>query len=230
MATVRLTGIKVVVFDLDDTLYPERQFVLSGFNAVGSWLRERMTCPCEPARRMVELFDSGHQHRVFNQLLAEWGCPQADDWLPQMIECYRTHKPDIALHPDASRAIERWQRSFQLALISDGPLETQRNKIEALCLGSQLKPIILTDRWGEAFRKPHVRAFEYLQQATGCQGPHCVYIADNRLKDFVAPNLLGWRSICVERQDGIYAAAQAPCGGAPESHVSTIDEITLGIG
>jgi putative hydrolase of the HAD superfamily len=27
----------ILVFDLDDTLYPERQFALSGFAAAGRW-------------------------------------------------------------------------------------------------------------------------------------------------------------------------------------------------
>jgi putative hydrolase of the HAD superfamily len=227
MAIVRLTGIKVVVFDLDDTLYPERQFVLSGFRAVGSWLRQRLTCPCDPVRRMVELFDSGDRSRVFDGLLAEWSCPHTKQWLPQMIECYRTHKPEIALHPDASRSIERLQKSFQLSLISDGPLQTQRNKIEALDLGTRIEPVILTDEWGEAFRKPHLRAFEYLERSTAFRGRQCVYIGDNRLKDFVAPNLLGWRSVCVERKDGIYVDARAPTGGTPETNVSTFDELFL---
>lgn len=30
--------IKVVVFDLDDTLFPEHEFVLSGFRVVSNWV------------------------------------------------------------------------------------------------------------------------------------------------------------------------------------------------
>jgi putative hydrolase of the HAD superfamily len=137
------------------------------------------------------------------------------------------HKPEIVLHPDASRAIDRWLGTFQLSLISDGPPVTQRNKVEVLGLSSRLRPVILTDQWGEEFRKPHLRPFEHLQDTTTCQGSQCVYIADNRLKDFVAPNLLGWRSICVERMDGIYVGMPTPSGGEPEIQASSLDEITL---
>ena len=31
---------KAVIFDLDDTLFPERTYVLSGFRAVGDWISE----------------------------------------------------------------------------------------------------------------------------------------------------------------------------------------------
>ena len=34
-----------VVFELDDTLYPERQFVLSGFRAVDDWLKAKYRVP-----------------------------------------------------------------------------------------------------------------------------------------------------------------------------------------
>lgn len=227
MTAVKLTGIAVVVFDLDDTLYPEREFAYSGFRAVGQWLRQRMACPSDPAERLRDLFDTAHRHRVFNQLLAEWGCADADIWLPQMIECYRTHEPVIQLYPDASAAIERWSGIFQLALISDGPISAQRNKIKALGLVSRLRPIILTDEWGEAFRKPHRRGFETLQAETGLGGSKCVYIGDNQSKDFIAPRQLGWRTICVQRVGGIYRDALPPEGGCPEYKVSSLDRIEL---
>ncbi len=220
--TVRLTDVAVVVFDLDDTLYPERQFAWSGFEAVSNWLRQRMDCPGDPACRMRELFDGGCRGRVFNELLAEWACPHAADWLPQMIECYRNHTPVIRLHPDAQSALEKWQGRFQLSLISDGPLATQQNKVRALGLQSVFRPLVLTGQWGESFRKPHPRAFEYVETETGCCGSQCVYIGDNRLKDFLAPNRLGWRSVCVCRENGIYANAEAPEGGKPEFQIDSL--------
>ena len=30
--------IKIIVFDVDDTLFPEREFVRIGFQAVGEWI------------------------------------------------------------------------------------------------------------------------------------------------------------------------------------------------
>lgn len=224
---VELTGIAVVVFDLDDTLYPERQFVWSGFEAVANWLRQQMDCPDDPARRMRELFESGCRRRVFDELLAEWRCPHAEDWVRQMIACYRDHNPVIRLYPDAEAVLLKWQGLFQLSLISDGPVRTQQNKVRALGLESLLRPLVLTDRWGEAFRKPHQRAFEYIESVTGCRGPECLYIGDNPLKDFVAPNQMAWRSVCVRHQDGIYANTEAPPEGQPEFLVSELSYILI---
>ncbi|MGQ9648686.1 MAG: HAD family hydrolase [Phycisphaerae bacterium] len=224
---VELTGIAVIVFDLDDTLYPEREFVWSGFEAVGNWLRQQMDCPDDPARRMRELFESGCRRRVFDELLAEWGCAHPEDWVQQMIACYRDHDPVIQLYPDAEAAVAKWHGTFQLSLISDGPVETQQNKLRKLRLESLLEPIVLTDEWGEAFRKPHRRAFEYVESVTGCRGQECVYIGDNPLKDFVAPNQLTWRSVCVCRKEGMYADAEAPPEGQPEFRVPELSYILI---
>ena len=38
----------VLVFDLDDTLYPERQFALSGFQAAGRWAKRSSASTASP--------------------------------------------------------------------------------------------------------------------------------------------------------------------------------------
>jgi len=227
MALVRLETIRVVVFDLDDTLYPERAFAMSGFVAVGRWLTERVHCPIDATARMQELFETGHRGHVFDQLLAELGVEAPESLVPQMIEHYRSHWPNIRLDEAAERAIKRWSGSCKLGLISDGPLLMQQRKVEALGLAPRLDRIILTDAWGRAFWKPHVRAFETIEQAWGHQGPACVYIADNPSKDFVAPKKLGWRTVRLRRSSGIYADATPGPGGTPELEVTTLDSIDI---
>jgi putative hydrolase of the HAD superfamily len=227
MKVARLSGIRVVVFDLDDTLCSERLYAFSGFEAVAEWLRRRQVCPVDPARRMRELFDAGCRGRVFNQLLAEWRCDQAADWIPEMVTCYRTHRPTIRLYPDAEEILGLWSGTFRLSLISDGAVVMQQGKIEALGLAGHIDPIILTDVWGRDYWKPHTRAFRELELATSCSARQCVYIGDNKEKDFVAPRALGWRTICVHRPDGIYAQAQAAPDGEPEFEVDSLTDIVI---
>ena len=49
----------VLVFDLDDTLYPERQFALSGFAAAGRWAEAELGI-AGLAADMTRLLDGGH--------------------------------------------------------------------------------------------------------------------------------------------------------------------------
>jgi putative hydrolase of the HAD superfamily len=224
---VTLTGIRGVVFDLDDTLFPEREFVLSGLRAAGDWLRSQVDCPVDPARRLQELFDSGRRERLFDHLLAEWGCPDAERLLPGMVACYREHPAAIKLYPDAQRAIDRWRGLFRLGVITDGPLAAQRGKLEALRLAAHADPLICTDQWGTAFWKPHARAFEEIERVWALAGPCCVYIGDNPTKDFVAPNRLGWHTIQISRPIGEYRNVDTAPGGEPAHHIESFDEVDL---
>lgn len=227
MPPVELKGIRVVGFDLDDTLYPERDYAFGGFEAVAQWLAQRMACPFDLARRMRELFDTEHRPRVFDQLLRELGVEPARPLVEQMIECYRNHRPRIALYPDAEEALARWSGRFRLALISDGPLSVQQSKVQALGLESRLGRIILTDAWGPKYWKPHPRAFREIEAAWGAKGNACVYIADNPGKDFMAPRQLGWQTVQVVRPEAVHADAIPPPGGQADREVSSLSGLLL---
>ncbi len=229
---VRIPGIKAVVFDLDDTLYPEKSFVFSGFRAVAAWLRRRVICPFDPAERMCFLFEQGARGHIFDRVLAEMNCTDADTLVPLMVECYRAHRPEISLFEDGKRALERWRAEFHLALISDGPLVMQQNKVDALGLPDRLDLIILTDQWGREFWKPHPRAFEVVQTTWGLDGEACLYIADNVEKDFFSPLRLGWRTVRICREGAIYDKSsydksRPDLAGRPEFEVTTFGEIDL---
>jgi putative hydrolase of the HAD superfamily len=86
-------------------------------------------------------------------------------------------------------------RSLRLAVISDGFLGGQRQKVRALGLSRWFDPILLTDAWGRPCWKPHPRAFLKIQARYGFSPEELVYIGDNPAKDFQAPNRLGWNTI-----------------------------------
>lgn len=225
---IELSGVAAVVLDLDDTLFPESQYRRSGFEAVAGWLAERLEVGPGLAERMQAIDQTGNRQRVFDEVLAQIGAgARAEELVPQMLACYRAHCPSLALFADAERAIQRWAGVFFTALISDGPEVMQRRKVDALGLWGRLDLVILTDRWGREFWKPHPRAFEEVESACGRNGPACVYIADNCTKDFLAPAKLGWRTVRVCRPGGVYANAVAPAGGTAEFTVPDLDCIKL---
>ena len=227
MCKVRLTGIRVIVFDLDDTLYPERAFALSGFRAVGQELRRRMDCPFDSAERMRVLFDDGERRKIFDKVLEELGADSSVMTVDEMVTLYRTHHPTIELYKDAERVLREWSGRFRLALISDGYDETQRNKVKALQLEGRLDPIVLTGEWGRDYWKPHPRAFEEIERQTGVSGTGCVYLADNPAKDFVAPRQLGWISVRVRRPGSVYEAEEPPDGGEPSHVVTSLNHVDV---
>lgn len=220
--------IKAVIFDLDDTLYPERAFAFSGFEAVAQALVEALGDPGAAVSEMKRLFETPHRRRVFNEVLRVRGISEDEHLLARMIETYRNHAPTIALDADAAAALARLRPMFRLGLITDGPERTQSAKIAALGIGDSFDCMILTGQWPEGFAKPHPRAFEETVSRLEVAHAECAYIADNPAKDFVAPNALGWLTIRIRREQGIYIDAPVAPSGDPQHNVDslrTIDEI-----
>lgn len=225
-----LSHVHGVVFDLDDTLYPEIDFVRSGFRAVAGQFRAALGPADAAVDRMWETFSHGDRTRVFDAVCAERGRGDDRALVAEMVRTYRGHVPSIRLHEDAARLLARLSGRMLLGVVSDGPLETQQNKIDALGLAPRVHAVELTNLYGRAFWKPHPRAFEQIARRLGCPHGELAYVADNAEKDFVAPNGLGWTTIQVRRADGVYRDRMAAPGGAPHHVVESLDELTFELG
>lgn len=189
----------VIVFDLDDTLYDELDFVASGFRAVAAQIDPRRAA--EVADFMHARFEATGSGRVFDDTVAQFG---ADADVAGLVELYRGHSPDIALPPERAALLASLrQRSpaVDLGLVSDGPERTQRNKFDRLGLGEFIDRPVFTAQLGAP--KPAPAAFLAVMERFGPRREF-VYVADNPRKDFIAPRGLGWHTIRFRNPRGIY--------------------------
>ena len=216
---------RVVVLDLDDTLYSEHDYADSGFRAVDVWLRRErgLSGFLERARR---LHAQGRRADVFDAALAELGVPTDRALVVRLVEIFREHHPDIRLLPDALALLDRLHGRWHLALLTDGYLVAQRRKIAALGLAAWCRPVVCTDAWGRAFWKPHARGFEHIEQVLGLPPRACLYVADNPTKDFFAPHARGWRTVRILRPTGLHAAVPSAPGDEPHHLIASLDELT----
>lgn len=180
---------EAVIFDLDDLLYKEFDFVRSGY-----WT-------------IAKLVDNNYPKKLFNSMMAQYflGNPVID-WLindskcnsnfskEELLEIYRNHVPDISINVDVANLLSELARNDnQIGLITDGRSVTQRNKIKALGLENWINDFVISEETG--FQKPSHQPFLYYMDRF--KGSRFVYVADNYNKDFIAPNQLGWRTIAL---------------------------------
>ena len=172
-----------VVFDLDDTLFYEDDYLESGVLAVAAEL-ERL-----------------YGRDLSEELLAAKAA-QADIWqcacdalaLPESVKSsllwlYRLHRPTISLAQPTQELLQRVRaQARHVAIITDGRSISQRQKLAAL--GLLHWPLYISEEYGS--QKPEPRRFR--QVMSDLPATHYVYIADNPQKDFRAPNQLGWLS------------------------------------
>ncbi|NKC11913.1 MAG: HAD hydrolase-like protein [Gammaproteobacteria bacterium] len=219
-----------IIFDLDDTLYPERSFALSGFRAAAEWARREWAMQDKAgdmAEEMIALLDAGHLGGLFKISLKRHLPEASDEDLAQLIEIYRRHRPDIELFEDAARALDVCAELGPLGLITDGTAYLQQNKVRALGIAERFVKILYTGALGEAraFYKPHPKAYESMEAALPGAGAHFVYVGDNPKKDFITPNRRGWTTVQVRRDHGIHDAYAVAQDGVPQHIIDSLDEL-----
>lgn len=188
----------LIVFDVDDTLYLETDYVRSGFHAVATYLRG-MHYKKEFFGLAWELFMDGRRGTIFDDLMAAE--PDLRDVVTtaELVEIYRSHEPDIRLEADAVNLIDQQSLTAHIGIVTDGPAISQWKKINALGLHAWANEIVVTAERGETWTKPHTTAFLYLQQMFGAHPEDCIYIGDNPEKDFTGPAQLGWATVRLQR-------------------------------
>lgn len=196
--------LRCVVFDMDDTLYLERDYVRSGFLHAGTLVEKRFGLKGF-SDAAWELFLEGKRGNIFDLAFNRIGIQVSESVVKTLVDVYRNHIPAISLAEDAAWCLDRLNLNYDLALISDGPIVSQTNKAEALELDRWINLMIFTDKWGAAFYKPHPRAFLTVQSEIGADPNECMYVADNPGKDFTAPNKLGWTTVRVRRECGLHS-------------------------
>ncbi len=217
--------IKTVVFDLDDTLYDELDYCRSGFKAVAEYLSNLVDVlsPEEIFDSLWKQFTDGNHAKTFNAALDGFGLSYDDRLIEKLIETYRTHKPEIKLPPDSAKVLRQLSKKYTLALLTDGFLPAQQLKVQALEIEKYFECIIYTEQLGRQFWKPSPVGFEKLMQALNAKPQAIAYVADNQMKDFIAPNKLGFLTIQINRPARIHTStSDAP--NASAQHV--IREIT----
>ena len=213
----------LVAFDLDDTLYPEREFVESGFMVVAQHLADLGVIDAKSFfNAATSLFTAGARGNIFNLALNRLAVVFPAERIWELVLVYREHLPQIRPFAESPQLLKLLKKKgVVLALISDGPWQTQQNKLRALGLETYFDHLVFTGAHGEDWGKPSSRAFLEVMERSRVPAGACVYVADNPRKDFVAPNGLGWHTIRVREKMGLYGDVSPPPGGEPQATVDT---------
>ncbi|MHA2247496.1 MAG: HAD family hydrolase [Candidatus Hodarchaeales archaeon] len=221
----------LIIFDLDDTIYPEKAYVISGFKAI-SKIIERRGFSDYPTTlsHLISLFDDGVRGNTFNILLDKLKITSSMLTVEELVSIYRTHVPSISPWPDALNLLTYLSKSsdkYIICLISDGLPHQQNNKINALNIRHFFQHVTITDELGGIdYRKPNPKSFEILLEKFNITPTRSLYLADNPLKDFIGPNKLGMLTIRVRKPEGIYSSAEAINKEASADHtIKSLDEM-----
>lgn len=215
-----------VVFDMDDTLYPEREYVLGGFQAVARWGETKLGIESnEGFATLCSLFEEGVRGNTFNRWLEKYHLMQ-DDLIPQLVQVYREHTPILHPFPQVPDMLKLLKRYYRLGLVSDGYLSVQERKFKALGLESLFDSVVFSDQWGREAWKPSPRPFHVVLQQLMVDAERAFYIGDNPLKDFLGARQAGMKTIWLHLPESEYGNKIPPTEEHKPDHiVYSLDEL-----
>lgn len=195
-----LEGMKAIIFDLDDTLYGEKEYVRSGYRAVAKLLPQVQ----DAEQKLWTAFEN--KKSAIDDVLVSEGV-YTDELKQHCLEIYRYHQPNIHLYDGVLPILlELQELGYLIGLITDGRPEGQRAKIKSLGLEQYIDYIIITDELsGIEFRKPNEKAFVLMKEHFRVEYAEMCYVGDNIRKDFVAPEKLRMKSILFRNTDSLYS-------------------------
>ncbi len=178
----------VIVFDLDDTLFKEIDFVKSAYFEIARILEIQIGKNIY--KELFNLFKN--KQPVFDIIKEKYNFNVT---INELVDIYRYHIPTISLVPACAQFIKNKKGNYKFALVTDGRSVTQRNKIKVLGIEKLFKNnIYISQEVG--FNKLSPNSFQAI--INNFPNANFVYFADNVAKDFYIPNTLGWKTIQIK--------------------------------
>jgi putative hydrolase of the HAD superfamily len=219
--------VTTVVFDLDDTLYDEIDFVRSGFRSVAQVVAALSEGhgPDDVFAAIWDCFIAGERGSTFDAALECLGVPYDAGLISRLVEVYRTHVPPLTLSNESRTTLDILKDRYTLGLLTDGYLPTQRLKVQSLGIEPYFAAIVYTEELGRDCWKPSPRGFERLMELLHARPEQMAYVADNEAKDFIAPNRLGMLTIQLVRPRGLHTQTAPEPDAAPKLRIDRIDKL-----
>lgn len=197
--------IKAVVFDLDDTLISEKEYMESGYRYIAKrWSSTWKISEQAIFNKLIELSNVSTKY-VFNRLLEYLGFNDTQENIMDLVMEYRNHLPNIHFFDDVIPCFQQLkEQKIQTGIITDGYANAQRQKLRAVNAYDYIDEIIVTDELGTAYWKPHPKSFELMREMLQVEFDEMIYVGDNPEKDFFIGSIYPLKTIRILRE-GIYS-------------------------
>jgi len=185
---------RAVVFDLDDTLYPFRRFILSGFATCARQLARRRGVDARRAfRLMVKAFRQDGQGREVQTTLGLLGL--SDRLTPGLVDDIIWGRGLNLRLPASSRRVLRdlRARGWKLGVLTNGDPEVQARKVDALGLSAYVDAIVFAAEHGSG--KPSPTAFYEVARRLHVMPSRTIVVGDDEWCDVNGARMVGMRPV-----------------------------------
>ncbi len=125
--------VKAVVFDLDDTLISEKEYIKSGYRHIAGIIEDRFAMDKNQVfDDLISLFKLSPLN-VFNRLYDKYQIEYTKEMILDLVKEYRGHLPDIQFYNDVIPCLSELKKfGVKIGIITDGYVNAQRQKMRAV--------------------------------------------------------------------------------------------------
>jgi putative hydrolase of the HAD superfamily len=205
-----------IVFDLDDTLYRERRYALSGFAAVAAWAGATFGLPTAPLfRELVAALKRGDRARAFQGACARFGLNQAE--VPRFVDVMRQHQPRLRLSRRVRSTLLTLAAGRPTAILTNGRRSVQARKVAALGVAALVDSVLFAADHGTGAGKPDPGAFLAACARLGIEPSAGIFVGNDPVVDIAGARAVGMLTVRV--------GTDAPSPGAPDADL-VLDSVT----
>ena len=167
----------LVVFDLDDTLYAEQDYLFAGYRAIGKYLADRGYGDAELySDFLIEEFRRNGRKQLFDAFLARFALPVK---MSALLGILHTVPAPIRLSEQAQELLDMLRDSGnRLYILTNGNLTQQQNKVDLLGLQERYPGIGLV--YASAIEpKPSPKALLLILEKEGIRAEDALLVGDS---------------------------------------------------
>ncbi len=176
--------------DLDDTLYNEVDFVISGYNHIYKWILKNLNLDIQykPNKNDVINNIENHIQTFIKKNNFE------EKYSVKFIKLIRDHKPNISLSNSNLKKLKVINKKFKnLVLVTNGRSISQRNKLQSLNIKKFFREVLISEEFG--FKKPDKILYDKLIEKY--KNYNLIFIGDNIDIDLITPINKGLKTIFI---------------------------------
>jgi putative hydrolase of the HAD superfamily len=197
---------RAIVFDLDDTLYPYRAFLRSGFRAVARKLALDRGVPAPVVERVLRQAPPALRGRELQFLCSKLALPES--LVPELAAFVREHHPAVRLPVESVRLLVSLRPDWRLGILTNGAPHVQRRKVTALGLAPLVDAVVFAAACADRRGKPDAAPFRAVLERLGTAANSTIFVGDDLVADMLGAAQMGMRTIHV-----LAHGRTSACGG-----------------
>ena len=196
--------IKYIFFDIDNTLFPTREFAeLARKNAIRAMIE--MGLPIDSIRLYEQLLliikkHGSNDSRHFNLLLEELKIKQPARYIAAAVAAYHNAKASILPYPDVPRTLLSLRESgYALYVATNGTAIKQWDKLIRLGIHHYFKEVFVSEEVG---MEKNPAFFKRITQQLSILPGESIMIGDTEKSDILPAKEIGMKTLYIQRYEG----------------------------